>query len=100
VFHPEGPSFLELVRQALSSTERGYDLIASKFDRTPFRTPDAVIEATLAAVGEVDEAIDLCCGTGAATVPLRMYCRRRVVGTGERLGRAHVWRCARHAVRA
>ena len=27
--------------QALSSVEDGYDLLAPKFDHTPFRTPDA-----------------------------------------------------------
>ena len=44
MFHPQGPTFLELARQALSSTERGYDLLASKFDYTPFRTPNEIIE--------------------------------------------------------
>ena len=34
MFHPNGPSFFELVEQALSSTERGYDLLAPKFDYT------------------------------------------------------------------
>jgi len=81
VFHPEGPTFVELVRQALSSTERGYDLLAPKFDLTPFRTPDDVIRATLSEIGEqVDNALDLCCGTGAAMRWLRPHCRGRVVG--------------------
>ena len=39
MFHPQGPTFWELARQALSSTQRGYDLLAPKFDFTPFRTP-------------------------------------------------------------
>lgn len=30
MFHPDGPSLFELTRQALASTERGYDLLASK----------------------------------------------------------------------
>ncbi|MGO9081297.1 MAG: hypothetical protein ACLQDY_20030, partial [Streptosporangiaceae bacterium] len=30
----------ELAMQALSSVEGGYDLLAPKFDHTPFRTPD------------------------------------------------------------
>jgi len=51
VYHPEGPTFLELMRQALASTERGYDLLAPKFDRTPFRTPDHVLEAMIQAIG-------------------------------------------------
>jgi hypothetical protein len=33
----------ELARQALSSVEGGYDLLAPKFDHTPFRTPDGVL---------------------------------------------------------
>ena len=83
MFQPDGPTFLELVQQALSSTDRGYDLLAPKFDRTPFRTPEPVIEAAAAIVGgpnSVDSALDLCCGTGAAIGPLRTRCRRRVVG--------------------
>ena len=43
MFHPKGPTLRELAVQALSSTERGYDLLAPKFDYTPFRTPDAVL---------------------------------------------------------
>jgi ubiquinone/menaquinone biosynthesis C-methylase UbiE len=83
MFHPEGPSLLELLRQALSSTERGYDLLAPKFDVTPFRTPDAILEPMARAVGgagSVDAALDVMCGTGAATHWLRPLCRTRVVG--------------------
>ena len=40
MFHAKGPTFWELAVQALSSTEHGYDLLAPKFDYTPFRTPD------------------------------------------------------------
>ena len=43
MFHPEGPSVLELTNQWLSSTQLGYDLLAPKFDYTPFRTPDSVL---------------------------------------------------------
>jgi ubiquinone/menaquinone biosynthesis C-methylase UbiE len=83
VFHPQGPTFWELAVQALSSTERGYDLLAPKFDYTPFRTPDAILEATAAAIGpprSIGSALDLCCGTGAAMSVLRPLCRERVVG--------------------
>ena len=83
MYHPEGPTFLELMRQALSSTERGYDLIAPKFDRTPFRTPDPVLEAMVMVIGEprsIGAALDVCCGTGAAMRHLRPLCRDRVVG--------------------
>lgn len=83
MFHPKGPTFFELARQALASTERGYDLIAPKFDYTPFRTPDPVLEAMTALIGgpgSIDAALDVCCGTGAAMVHLRPLCRERVVG--------------------
>jgi SAM-dependent methyltransferase len=80
VFHPDGPSFAELVRQALASTERGYDMLAPKFDRTPFRTPDPVLAAMADVIGEVDVALDVCCGTGAALGHLRPLCRERLIG--------------------
>lgn len=82
MFHPQGPTLGELVRQALTSTEHGYDLLAPKFDYTPFRTPDEVLHATLAhiAPGSVEAALDLCCGTGAAMRVLRPLCRQRLVG--------------------
>jgi SAM-dependent methyltransferase len=82
MFHPRGPTFFELARQALSSTEQGYDLLAPKFDYTPFRTPDEILAAIapqIAAAGEIDAALDICCGTGAAMEVLRPLCRR-VVG--------------------
>src|SRR5919108_743962 len=80
MFHGPGPTFFELARQALSSTERGYDLLAPKFDLTSFRTPDWLIESVLARFGEVDAALDVCCGTGAGIRLLRMRCRQQVVG--------------------
>ncbi|MBX3223479.1 MAG: methyltransferase domain-containing protein [Labilithrix sp.] len=83
MFHPEGPTFIELMRQALASTERGYDLIAPKFDRTPFRTPDELLAAMAKLVGgprSIGSALDVCCGTGAAMLHLRPLCTERVVG--------------------
>ena len=80
MFHPEGPTFLELARQALSSTERGYDLLAPKFEHTPFRTPEPVLAAVAPHLGSPRSALDLCCGTGATTAMLRPLCRDRVVG--------------------
>ena len=83
MFHPHGPTFFELARQALSSTRRGYDLLAPKFDYTPFRTPDWVLEAIapqIGAAGSVGSALDVCCGTGGAMRMLRPLCRERVVG--------------------
>ena len=68
MFHPDGPTFWELARQALSSTARGYDLLAPKFDVTPFRTPDFILRKSADYVCENSRprrALDLCCGTGA-----------------------------------
>lgn len=80
MFEPGGPTFLELMKQALSSTEHGYDLLAPKFDKTPFRTPDAILERMAERIGPVDSALDVCCGTGAAMRWLRPLCKTRVVG--------------------
>ncbi|MET9444273.1 class I SAM-dependent methyltransferase [Streptomyces sp. NPDC006610] len=83
MFSPEGPSVRELAVQALSSVQRGYDLLAPKFDHTPFRTPDTVLDAVAAALGRTgpfDSGLDLCCGTGAGLDVLARVCRRRVTG--------------------
>jgi SAM-dependent methyltransferase len=83
MFHPKGPTFFELAEQALSSTERGYDLLAPKFDYTPFRTPDWLLQpvaAYLRSIGPFDAGLDVCCGTGAGLALLRPVCRRRIVG--------------------
>ncbi len=82
MFHPEGPTFRELAREALSSTERGYDLLAPKFDVTPFRTPDEILRAA-AVYLRADPpgcALDLCCGTGAMLEVLRPITRELPVG--------------------
>ncbi|WP_432042331.1 class I SAM-dependent methyltransferase [Streptomyces cadmiisoli] len=83
MFSPEGPSLRELAVQALSSVERGYDLLAPKFDHTPFRTPDSVLDSVASAlrgIGPFDDGLDLCCGTGAAVGALAGVCRRSVTG--------------------
>lgn len=83
MFSPQGPTLRELAVQALSSVERGYDLLAPKFDHTPFRTPDRVLDAVTAALrplGPFGAGLDVCCGTGAGTRALRPLCRDRVVG--------------------
>src|SRR5438445_5483235 len=83
MFTPHGPSLRELAVQALSSTEHGYDLIAPKFDRTPFRTPDAILDVIARFIGpprSIGAALDVCCGTGAAMRMLRPLCTTRVVG--------------------
>lgn len=79
MFHPKGPTFFELARQALSSTQHGYDLLATKFDYTPFRTPDFILEKVAPFIGSdksVEAALDICCGTGAAMQMLRPYCQQ------------------------
>jgi len=65
-FGPSGPSWWELTVQALSSTDEGYDRLAPRFEATPFRTPDPILQRALDGVDGVSAAIDLCCGTGAA----------------------------------
>jgi SAM-dependent methyltransferase len=89
MFHPKGPTFFELAVQALSSTDRGYDLLAPKFDYTPFRTPDPVLRIAARTIGvplSLDRALDLCCGTGAAMKFLRPLCREAVVGVDRSQG--------------
>jgi ubiquinone/menaquinone biosynthesis C-methylase UbiE len=83
VFSPQGPSLRELARQALSSVEDGYDLLAPKFDQTPFRTPDWVLDATDAALrpfGPFGRGLDVCCGTGAGVRVLKSLCQGPVTG--------------------
>jgi ubiquinone/menaquinone biosynthesis C-methylase UbiE len=81
---PEGPGIAELARQALSSTRRGYDLLAPKFDGSPFRTPDEVLDATadaLRPLGPFGPGLDLCCGTGAGVERvLRHVCTGPLTG--------------------
>ncbi|MBK8936718.1 MAG: class I SAM-dependent methyltransferase [Polyangiaceae bacterium] len=76
----DGPSLLELARQALSGTARGYDLLAPKFDLTPFRTPTEVVDGALSELGPVRRALDLCCGTGSALEALHRITSEQVVG--------------------
>lgn len=89
MFHPNGPTLRELTIQALSSTDRGYDLLAPKFDLTPFRTPDALLKVAAEIIregGPVTDALDLCCGTGAALHHLRRLAQRQVVGVDRSRG--------------
>lgn len=83
MFSPHGPSLRELSIQALSSVERGYDLLAPKFDYTPFRTPESILEATVDALsgfGPFGNGLDVCCGTGAGLIVLRSTCQGRITG--------------------
>ncbi len=97
MFHPKGPSFFELIQQWLSSTERGYDLLAPKFDYTPFRTPESVLSVVGERLGRsapVSSLLDVCCGTGAAMQSLRPLCRHRMVGIDMSAGMLEVARSA------
>lgn len=63
--------------------ERGYDLLAPKFDHTPFRTPENVLDATAEALrprGPFERGLDVCCGTGAGMRVLRSLCDGRITG--------------------
>ena len=83
MFSPQGPSLRELAMQALSSVEGGYDLLAPKFDCTPFRTSDGVLDATAGALrplGPFGRGLDVCCGTGAGMRVLGSLCRGPVAG--------------------
>lgn len=96
MFSPNGPSLRELCVQALSSVQRGYDLLAPKFDHTPFRTPEPVLTATadvLSGLGPFDHGLDVCCGTGAGIGVLATVCRGRITGvdfSAGMLAQAHV----------
>jgi SAM-dependent methyltransferase len=65
MFGPGGPSLLDLVLEGLSATDRGYDHLAPKFDATPFRTPDPLLDHVAGQLGPVSRVLDLGCGTGA-----------------------------------
>lgn len=73
----------ELAIQALSSVEGGYDLLAPKFDHTPFRTPASVLDATIEALRPLapfGQGLDVCCGTGAGLRVLTPLCREQITG--------------------
>ncbi|MFE0426961.1 class I SAM-dependent methyltransferase, partial [Streptomyces sp. NPDC058953] len=83
MFTSSGPTLRELAVQALSSVERGYDLLAPKFDATPFRTPDRLLDPFVSAVRQLGPfriGLDVCTGTGAGVGVLRRLCEERVVG--------------------
>ncbi len=97
MFHPKGPSLFELARQWLASTERGYDLLAPKFDYTPFRTPDSILSTVaerLRRYGPISSLLDVCCGTGAAMQWLGPLCCHRIVGIDMSAGMLEIARSA------
>lgn len=91
-FGHDGPTLGELAQQAWSSTDRGYDLLAPRFDNTPFRTPDVILERAMSVLDGTSPltpttalGLDVCCGTGAALAHLRKKCAR-VVGVDRSVG--------------
>ncbi len=82
MFDEKGPTFLELARQALSGTTEGYDMLAPKFEYTPFRTPDELLGPMAEAVAEesVERALDACCGNGAIARSIAGVVAEQVVG--------------------
>jgi len=82
MFHPQGPTFRELAKQALSGTTEGYDLLAQKFEFTPFRTPDEFLIPLAAAAAQepIGRALDCCCGNGAIARVLRPHVSESIVG--------------------
>jgi ubiquinone/menaquinone biosynthesis C-methylase UbiE len=69
--------------QALSSVEGGYDLLAPKFDHTPFRIRDDVLDATadaLRPLGLSGRGLDVCCGTGAGMRVLKSLGQKPIMG--------------------
>lgn len=93
MFEPGGPTLVQLIQQALSSTRGGYDRLAPRFDHTPFRTPSALLDAVANHLGVVDgDALDVCCGTGAGTSMLRQVATKRVVGVDFSAGMLEVAR--------
>jgi ubiquinone/menaquinone biosynthesis C-methylase UbiE len=73
---------LEFAKQALSSTTTGYDMLAPKFEHTPFRTPDELVNPLVDAVvsEHVNDVLDLACGTGAIARRVAARIRGQVVG--------------------
>ncbi|MGW7364678.1 class I SAM-dependent methyltransferase [Streptomyces sp. NPDC054841] len=100
MFTSQGPTFRELAVQALSSVEHGYDLLAPKFDQTPFRTPERILDEVVGALrplGPFRTGLDICCGTGAGTGVLTRLCGERVVGVDFSAGMLGVARSAEPA---
>lgn len=82
MFDDKGPTFFELARQALSGTTEGYDMLAPKFEYTPFRTPDELLGPMAEVVAEkpVSRALDVCCGNGAIARAIAPHVEEEVVG--------------------
>ena len=78
------PTFFELLYQSLQDVEGGYDLLAPKFDRSRYITPDEILQPFFEKLqkekGSFDYGIDVCCGTGAASKFLVPLCQKAFTG--------------------
>ena len=77
------PTIWELIWQSLHDVEKGYDLLAAKFDRSAYITPEKILRPffqRLSEEGPFTDGLDVCCGTGAATIHLAPLCSGQVVG--------------------
>lgn len=78
------PTFWELAVQATTSTRQGYNLLAPRFEKTPYATPAWIIKVCLERVEQLHgpleregaRGLDLGCGTGRASLALAESCQR------------------------
>jgi len=72
------PTFFELLNQSLQDVEGGYDLLAPKFDHSPYVTPNFILQPFFERIKKEEKdfqsGIDICSGTGAASVDLAKIC--------------------------
>jgi len=72
------PTFFELLQQSLQDVEGGYDLLAPKFDQSPYVTPDFILQPFFERIKKEERdfknGIDICSGTGAASLDLAKIC--------------------------
>ena len=73
------PTFFELLRQSMRDVEGGYDLLAPKFDASRYITPEFILKPFFEKLqkekGSFKNGIDVCCGTGAASLHLVKRCQ-------------------------
>jgi len=76
------PTFFELFRQSMQNVEGGYDMLAPKFDHSPYVTPDFILNPFFKKIRSENisfqRGIDICCGTGAGSLHLLNYCSKKM----------------------